>query len=263
VSSARSDPAAASQEFLRLAGDPLRWRLLTELARSDRHVQELTGVLDRPQNLVSYHLGKLRSAGLVSARRSSADARDVYYTVDLGRFGELLAQAGRAVHPGLRLALVLPLVPAAPAGSAPARLLFLCTGNSARSQIAEALAVARSGGRVEAHSAGNHPKPVHPNAVRVMRERGIEVGSRQPKHLSTFAAHRFDHVITLCDKLREVCPDFPGHPGFIHWSIPDPAASGGDDEATLPAFRNTAAEVDRRMTYLLAGLGALPGQGPS
>ena len=252
-----------SQRFLRLAGDPLRWRLLTELARSDRHVQELTGLLDRPQNLVSYHLGKLRSAGLVSARRSSADARDAYYTVDLGRFGELLAQAGRSVHPGLRLTPVVPLVPAAPAGRAAARLLFLCTGNSARSQIAEALAVARSGGRVEASSAGSRPKPLHPNAVRVMRERGIEVGSRHPKHLSIFAAHRFDHVITLCDKVREVCPEFPGHPGYIHWSIPDPAASGDDDGATLPAFRDTAAEVERRMAYLLAGLGALPGEGPS
>ncbi len=252
-----------SQEFLRLAGDPLRWRLLTELARSDRHVQELTGLLDRPQNLVSYHLGKLRSAGLVLARRSSADARGAYYTVDLGRFGELLAQTGRAVHPGLQLAPLPPLVPAAPAGRTAARLLFLCTGNSARSQIAEALAVARSGGRVEAHSAGSCPKPLHPNTVRVMRERGIDVGLRPAKHLSIFAAHRFDHVITLCDKVREVCPEFPGHPGCIHWSIPDPAASGDDDGATLPAFRDTAAEVERRMAYLLAGLGALPGQGPS
>ena len=260
MSSARPDPVTASQEFLRLAGDPLRWRLLTELARSDRHVQELTGLLDRPQNLVSYHLGKLRSAGLVSARRSSADARGTYYTVDLGRFGELLAQTGRAVHPGLQLA---PLVPAEPAGRTAVRLLFLCTGNSARSQIAEALAVTRSGGRVEAHSAGSRPKPLHPNTVRVMRERGIEVGSRQPKHLSIFAADQFDYVITLCDKVREVCPEFPGHPGCIHWSIPDPAASGGNDDATLPAFRDTAAEVERRMTYLLAGLAALPGQDPS
>ena len=190
-------------------GNPLRWRLLTELARSDRHVQELTSLLDRPQNLVSYHLGKLRAAGLVSARRSSADARGTYYTVDLGRFGELLAQTGRTVHPGLRLAPAPPLVPAAPAGRTAARLLFLCTGNSARSQIAEALAVARSGGRVEAHSAGSRPKPLHPNTVRVLRERGIEVGSRQPKHLSIFAADRFDYVITLCDKVREVCPEFP------------------------------------------------------
>jgi ArsR family transcriptional regulator, arsenate/arsenite/antimonite-responsive transcriptional repressor / arsenate reductase (thioredoxin) len=262
VGDARSDSVIGSQEFLRLAGDPLRWRLLTELARSDLHVQELTGLLARPQNLVSYHLGKLRSAGLVSARRSSADARGTYYTVDLGRFGELLAQTGRAVHPGLRLAPA-PLAPAASAERAAARLLFLCTGNSARSQIAEALAVARSGGRVEAHSAGSRPKPLHPNAVRVMRERGIDMGPRRSKHLSTFAADRFDFVITLCDKVREVCPEFPGHPGCIHWSIPDPAASGGNDDATLPVFRDTAAEVERRMTYLLAGLGALPGQDPS
>ncbi len=257
---ALSDPAIASQRFLRLAGDPLRWRLLTELARGDRRVEELTGLLDRPQNLVSYHLAKLRSAGLVSARRSSADARDAYYTVDLGRFGELLAQAGRAVHPGLRLALAPPLVSAALPGRAAARLLFLCTGNSARSQIAEALAVACSDGRVQASSAGSRPKPLHPNAVRVMRERGIDVGSRRSRHLSTFAAHRFDYVITLCDKVREVCPEFPGHPGYIHWSIPDPAASGGDDDATLAAFRDTATEVERRMAYLLAGLGALPEQ---
>ena len=138
----------------------------------------------------------------------------------------------------------------------------MCTGNSARSQIAEALAVARSGGRVEAHSAGSHPKPVHPNAVRVLRERGIEIGSRQPKQLSTFAAAQFSYVVTLCDKVREVCPEFPGHPRCIHWSIPDPAASGGDDDATLPAFRDTAAKVERRLAWLLAGLGAL-GQRPT
>jgi DNA-binding transcriptional ArsR family regulator len=141
VGSARPDPAAGSREFLRLAGDPLRWRLPTELARSDRHVRELTGLLDRPQNLVPYHLGKLRAAGLVSARRSSADARVAYHTVDLGRFGELLAQAGRVVHTGLRLAPVSPLLPAASAGRAAARPLFLGTGKSTRSQIAEALAV--------------------------------------------------------------------------------------------------------------------------
>ena len=70
-------------EFLQLAGHPLRWRLLGELARSDRTVHELTGLVGEPQNLVSYHLGKLRDAGLVSARRSSADGRDAYYTVDL------------------------------------------------------------------------------------------------------------------------------------------------------------------------------------
>jgi ArsR family transcriptional regulator, arsenate/arsenite/antimonite-responsive transcriptional repressor / arsenate reductase (thioredoxin) len=87
--------------FLRLAGHPLRWRLLTELARTDRQVRELTGLLDQPQSLVSYHLGRLRAGGLVSARRSSADGRDSYYRIDLARCRELLAETGLALHPGL------------------------------------------------------------------------------------------------------------------------------------------------------------------
>ncbi len=254
----RTDPSDASLEFLRLAGEPVRWHLLQELARSDRHVRELTGLVGRPQNLVSYHLGKLRSAGLVVARRSSADGRDAYYTVVLDRFSELLAAAGRSLHPGLQLA---PAAPGAVPLGLPVRLLFLCTGNSARSQIAEGLAVARSQGRVEAFSAGSRPKPVHPYTARVLGERGIGFGDRRSKHLSTFAAERFDHVITLCDKVREVCPEFPGQPGRsgqIHWSIPDPAASSGDGQATLTAFRHVAAELDTRIGYLLAGLGARP-----
>src|SRR5690242_12087627 len=91
-------------EFLQLAGHPLRWRLLAELARSDRIVQELTGLVGEPQNLVSYHLGKLREGRLVIAKRSSADRRDTYYGLDLARFGQMLAAAGGALHPGLRLA---------------------------------------------------------------------------------------------------------------------------------------------------------------
>jgi protein-tyrosine-phosphatase len=253
----RTDPADTALEFLRLAGEPVRWQLLRELARSDRHVRELTDLVGRPQNLVSYHLGKLRSAGLVVAHRSSADGRDVYYTVALGRFSELLAATGQSLHPGLQLALAAPA--AVPPGR-PVRLLFLCTGNSARSQIAEALAVARSEGLAEAFSAGSHSKPVHPHAARVLGERGISFGDRRSKHLSTFAAARFDYVITLCDKVREVCPEFPGHPGHLHWSIPDPAASGGDDQATLAAFRRVAAELDARIGYLLAGIGAWPGR---
>src|SRR5256885_8740039 len=94
---------ATAPAFLPLAGHPLRWSMLTERGRSARSARELTAAVGEPQNLVSYHLGKLRTGGLVSVRRSSADRRDAYYTIDLGRCGELLTQAGAALHPGLRL----------------------------------------------------------------------------------------------------------------------------------------------------------------
>jgi ArsR family transcriptional regulator, arsenate/arsenite/antimonite-responsive transcriptional repressor / arsenate reductase (thioredoxin) len=243
--------------FLQLAGHPLRWRLLSGLARSDRTVHELTGLVGEPQSLVSYHLGKLRDARLVSARRSSADRRDAYYTADLARLGEMLSATGGALHPGLRLAPPPPPANGGGPGAVTARVLFLCTGNSARSQMAEALARARSGGRVEAHSAGSHPKPLHANAVRVMREEhGIDLAGQRSKHLSVFAEQRFDRVVSLCDRVREVCPEFPGDPEAIHWSIPDPAAghAAGDDEASYPAFQQTAAELETRIGFLLAGL---------
>ena len=237
--------------FLRLAGQPLRWRLLSELARSDRRVGELCALVRQPQSLVSYHLRQLRDGGLVSTRRSLADGRDAYYVLDLERCGELLASAGAALHPGL--------APAAPTGAgrephhgrAGARVLFLCTGNSARSQIAEALAELLSEGAVRAASAGSHPKPLHPNAVRVMRARGVDLGGRRSKHLSTFAGERFDYVISLCDRVREVCPEFPGGPELIHWSIPDPGREPGGDEDTLPAFERMTDEIATRIAFLL------------
>lgn len=248
------DPGLTPPAFLQLAGHPLRWRLLSELGRSDRTVRELTGLVGEPQSLVSYHLGKLRDARLVAARRSSADRRDAYYTVDLARLGETLSATGEALHPGLRL--ILPSPVRAGSGRAGARVLFLCTGNSARSQMAEALARVRSGGLVDAHSAGSHPKALHPDAVRVMRdEHGIDLAGHRSKHLRVFAGERFDRVISLCDRVREVCPEFPGDPETIHWSIPDPAGhADGDDETSYPAFRQTADELETRIGFLLAAL---------
>jgi protein-tyrosine-phosphatase/DNA-binding transcriptional ArsR family regulator len=236
--------------FLRLAGHPLRWRLLSELAHSDRRVGELCELAGRRQSLVSYHLRRLRDGGLVSMRRSAADGRDTYYALDLARCGELLTGAGAALHPGL--------APGPAAGPARARVLFLCTGNSARSQIAEALCEELSGGAVSAASAGSRPKPLHPNAARVLRERGIDIGGRRSKHLDELADRTFDYVISLCDRVREVCPDFPGAPELIHWSIPDPARAPGGDAATLPAFERTAAELESRVSFLIQAINATP-----
>jgi len=241
---------AAPPEFLQLAGHPLRWRLLSELSRSDRIVLELTELVGEPQNLVSYHLSKLRRGGLVSARRSSADRRDTYYGLELERIGCLLSAAGGALHPGLRLAA--PERDNASIGSV--RVLFLCTGNSARSQIAEALAKARSGGAIEAYSAGSHPKPLHPNAVRAMREEyGLDLAGYEPKHVDVFADQHFDWVVSLCDRVREVCPHFPGQHEAVHWSIPNPA-TGEPDDVTYPLFQQTASELATRIDFLLARL---------
>lgn len=242
-------PKPSPPSFFPLAGHPLRWHLLTELASSDRQVRELTTVLGKPQSLVSYHLGRLRAGQLVSMRRSSADGRDAYYRLDLARCRELLAAAGGALHPGL--GLTPPAAEGRAAGGRRVHVLFLCTGNSTRSQMAEALLKNLAGDSVVVHSAGSHPRSVHPNAVRVMRERGIDISTNRSKHLGLFTRRRFDYVITLCDRVREVCPEFPGQPERIHWSIADPALEGATDDESYPAFERTATELESRIQFLL------------
>ena len=242
-------------DVLRLTGHRVRWQLLSELARSDRQVRELTALVGERQSLTSYHLRQLRAGGLVTMRRSSADKRDTFYSVDLAACRERLEEAGTALHPGLRLATGELTPPSFPPGRRPeppaARVLFLCTGNSSRSQMAEAITEQLSGARVEALSAGSHPKPLHPNAVRVMRDRGIDISGRRSKHLSEFAEHRFDHVISLCDRVRELCPDYPGAPAVAHWSIPDPAGEAAAMSQSYPAFVRTAEELTTRIKFLL------------
>ena len=136
------------------------------------------------------------------------------------------------------------------------RVLFLCTGNSARSQIAEALLEQRSEHTIMARSAGSRPKPLHPNAVKVMAARDVDIADRPTKHLRRFARVRFDRVITLCDKVREICPEFPGAPPAAHWSIADPATEGNTDDETLPAFERVADQLEVRVSLLIAELTA-------
>jgi protein-tyrosine-phosphatase/DNA-binding transcriptional ArsR family regulator len=243
----------AAPAFVRLAGHPLRWRLLTELAYSDLRVRELVALVDQPQNLVSYHLRLLRDAGLVTATRSSFDARDSYYHLDLDHCARALAATGTALHPALSLDSTTPAGTAQSRRLSHLRLLFVCTGNSARSPIAEALLRHRTAGQVATVSAGSHPKPrLHPHTVRVLREHfGIDIAGQRTRHLHALADRRFDYVITLCDKAREVCPDLRGDPRRLHWSIPDPAAAGTNAQASYPAFTRTAAHIDTRVRHLL------------
>jgi len=240
--------------FVRLIAHPLRWRLLRELVRSDRTVKELTVLIGEPQNLVSYHLRLLRDGALVTARRSSADGRDSYYSIDLVACRTKLREAGYALHPAL--GSMSPPSAHRTIGRTRhrPRVLFLCTGNSARSQIAEALLERKSGGVIRAASAGSHPKPLHPNAVRVLRRRGIDISGNRTKHLDEFVAQRFDTVITLCDRVREVCPEFPSEPERVHWSVPDPAAEGETNRSSYPAFERTAVELETRIDFRLLQL---------
>ncbi|HYZ92992.1 MAG TPA: metalloregulator ArsR/SmtB family transcription factor [Actinomycetota bacterium] len=249
-----SQPTAAvsPSRFLQLLADEQRWQLLRELARSDRKVGELTELVGRPQNLVSYHLAGLRNAGLVSSRRSSADGRDTYYRLDARRCGDLLSEVGSALQPALRLDVALPDASQLSARRKPT-VLFLCTGNSTRSQMAEALLEHHSAGAIRARSAGSHPKPLHPNAVRVMAERGLDISEQKSKHLDRFKQSHFDRVITLCDRVREICPEFPTAAN-AHWSMPDPAEEGANDDGSYPAFVRTAEELESRIPFLIGEL---------
>ncbi|MFD9670062.1 ArsR family transcriptional regulator [Rhodococcus sp. NPDC059968] len=241
--------------FLQLAAHPLRWQLLATLSGGDYRVREMVTLVGESQNLISYHLRLLRDGGLVRATRSSFDGRDSYYHLDLDRCTQMLAGTGTALHPALGPGPAPPPFDPTP----PVAVLFVCTGNSARSVIAEALLRRHTSGRVDTVSAGTRPKPgMHPNAVRVLREEfGIDIAGRHPRHLDTLADSPFDTVITLCDKAREVCPEFDDT-RWIHWSIPDPAAAGGTDEDTYPTFQATAAEIDIRIRYLLPALTTEP-----
>jgi arsenate reductase len=136
----------------------------------------------------------------------------------------------------------------------PVRVLFLCTGNSARSQMAEALLRWLTGGRAEVHSAGTHPRPeVHPMAVTTLASRyQLSAGTLFPKHLNRYLAQPFDYVITVCDQAAEACPVFPGAATRLHWSLPDPAAAEGTPEEQQRAFDRTAADIEARLKVWLA-----------
>lgn len=235
--------------LFKLLAHDIRWQLLQALALSDRRVQELAAALRRPQNLISYHLRQLRAQQLIHERRSSYDARDVYYTLDVAQVQRLYHAAGAELHP----AVTPDATPADETTSpiAPVRVLFLCTHNSARSQLAEGILRARGGARVAAFSAGSQPTAVHPLAVQAAARLGIDISRQSSQHLEAYVGQRFDYVITVCDRVREMCPVFPHDPQQIHWSFPDPAAVEGSEATRLQAFLQTARELNTRIQYLL------------
>lgn len=231
--------------LMRMASHPVRWALLTELAGTDLRVRELAAAVDEPQNLISYHLRLLRSAGLVDARRSSFDGRDTYYRLNPTGCAGAFREAAEALHPAL--------APTHGGGPPVRSVLFLCSGNSARSPMAEALLRRRGQGRIRAASAGSHPKShLHRDAIRIMRDRyGIDLGAQRPQPLTAVARRRFDCVITLCDRVREYAREH-GVATTMHWSVSDPSGVGYSE------FDRVASELDDRIGFLLPVLNAHP-----
>jgi protein-tyrosine-phosphatase len=240
-----------SPDFFKLLGNEVRWKLLTLLARSDYCNQELVRVLQHPQNLVSYHLGLLRELGLLTEHRSTADERTTYYGLNLERFSSLYFASGDALHPALDHTEAVQPESHASLPYTSARVLFLCTQNSARSQMAEGILRHLSGGRIEALSAGSRPQPVHPLAVRALAAFGIDISQQHSKHLDEMKQRSFDYIVTVCDRVREACPTFPDDPERIHWSISDPVAIEGSEEERYRAFEQVALELMTRLRYLV------------
>lgn len=128
------------------------------------------------------------------------------------------------------------------------RVLILCTGNSARSQMAEGLLRHLAGERFEVYSAGTKPSVVNPYAISAMNEVGIDISSHRSKHLSEFLGRPFDYVITVCDNAAETCPIFPGKATRIHWSFPDPAVAQGTEDEKRAVFREVRDSIKRRLS---------------
>jgi arsenate reductase (thioredoxin) len=136
------------------------------------------------------------------------------------------------------------------------RVLFLCTHNSARSQMAEGLLRHLSGDRFEVMSAGTEATRVKPQAIEVMGEIGIDISSQESKTLEHYLREPFDYVVTVCDDANEACPVFPGAKSRLHWSLRDPSHATGTDEERLEAFRTVRDEIQVRIEKeLLAGAG--------
>jgi ArsR family transcriptional regulator, arsenate/arsenite/antimonite-responsive transcriptional repressor / arsenate reductase (thioredoxin) len=235
-----------SPALLRVLAHDLRWAIVRLLAGGDMRVREVVAATGEAPNLITYHLAQLRAAGLVWARRSTADGRDSYYTLDLDAVGAGMQEVAREIHPGLSAAGTDGR--AAQLAARPSRVLFICTGNSSRSQMAEGWLRHLGGSGVVAVSAGTVPSPLHPLAVAAMAERGVDISGHHVKHVDVFAGQSFDRVITLCDRAREACPELPDARTVAHWSVPNPAEA---HPADLNAFQATARELHTRVRYLL------------
>lgn len=212
-----------------------------------------------PAATLSFHLNQLRQAGLITVRR---EGRSLIYAADYGVMNSVLAHLMQNCCQGQAPCAIPFCLPQPPPGATqmiakPFNVLFLCTGNSARSILAEALIDHWSGGRFKGFSAGSDPKGVvHPLALALLAEQGLRTEAMRSKSWLEFAAPnapQMDFVFTVCDAAAaEPCPVWPGHPVTAHWGVPDPAAATGSDMDKMLAFRDAFKILDRRIQLFTA-----------
>ncbi len=234
---------------LKLLAHELRWRLLQLLVHSDYRVHECVAALQAPMNVVSYHLRLLREAALVSERRSEADGRDVYYHLDLPALQTAYQASAQALHPDLDPFASKPTNQTYQI-SKPVRILYLCTHNSARSQLAEAITRHIGGPMLDVVSAGTQPSEVHRLVLATLDEKKISSVGLYSKALQPYLEQHFDYVITVCDRAREQCPTLAGHPTGLHWSFADPLLETSE-LAQAAAIDATARQLMTRIRFLL------------
>ena len=223
---------ASSPPVLGLLAHDLRWAIVGLLAEGDLRTGELVARTRQAPSLVSYHLGRLRDAGLVSARRSTADGRDTYHALDLDALGQAVAGLAARIHPGLLNEAARSVEGPSGPGSAPrdlVQVLFICTGNSARSPMAAGWLNHLGDGRVTARCAGIAPVPVHPLAVAAMAEHGVDIAGHRPTRLNASAFLSCPSDRSTTD--RGPCTPLP----VTGAAVPAWRSSGGQVWAHAPA----------------------------
>ncbi|MQX38418.1 metalloregulator ArsR/SmtB family transcription factor [Roseospira navarrensis] len=257
------NPTLIAEMMAALAAEP-RIRAIQALVRAGAKgvpAGDLARWCGVAPSTMSFHLTQMREAGLVESRR---EGRTLYYLANLVSLEAL----GRGVMTGFCPAAVPALdplsttLPGDPAMSAddrdqPLNVLFLCTGNSARSQMAEAILAREGAGRFRAFSAGSRPRDaVHPQALAVLRRAHLPVEALHPKTWDAFAAPdapSMDFVFTVCDDAAgEPCPVWPGQPMTAHWGVPDPVAFRGTDAATAAVFNDTFRMLYNRISLFVS-----------
>ncbi len=260
-------------ELLKTLADPHRLEVLNLIIEGTHTSRALAAATGLPTNLLSHHLKALREAGLVQASRDPHDQRWQYFVPNITRLTEVQFLLSHFLHP----ARIQPRRGGTGPGGQPAayapprhiqlekefrmtsnktKVIFLCTGNSARSQMAEALLRQHAGDDFEVYSAGTEPKGMNPYTVQVMQELGVDMSAHHSKSVREFLGHmNFGYVITVCDDAEENCPAvFLSQGQHLHWSFEDPAKATGSEEDIRAKFREIRGQIDGRIRAWLGEL---------